>query len=481
MTVSDTYEHQLDAFRHFRADPCGFGEHLFGVTPWSKYREFLHSVRDFDRVAVRAGQKVSKTKGLAVLALWWVCTRPAGKVIFCLPSDLQGETGVYAEILRMHEESRYPLGGDTHLDTSSGIVWSPQRRIFGFSADGSATKTEKFLGHSGDLLFLIDEAPGIPDSVIRALDGNRAGGGKIVLTGNPTRTHGKFYDAFHGDARAWRGVHISSEDSPNVTGEIQIPGLALPSYIAEKRADWGVNSWDYQVKILGKFCQQDELAFITLQLVVDAQARWEREPSADDLAEGLRIGVDPARMGKDNTVIVIRRGRWVAELVVLERQDNVQVAAAVLRLIQQHARAGEYVRVKIDQTNNNGVADVLKRGDPLNGVQIGIVEVMSQDSSSHPNFVDRRAEVYGSLKEWLTTGALPPSSDIQAQLTTIKQDTDARLRVRLESKRDIVARIGRSPDHADALALSTFESAPDTSTVGGSVWTRPAIVNLSSR
>ncbi len=469
--VTDAHDLELDAFRHFRHDPVGFGEHVLGIAPWSKYREFLHAIRDHDRVACRAGQKVSKTAGLAVFSLWWVCTRPLGKVIFCLPSDLQGKTGVYAEMLRMREEARYPLGGEPHLDTQSGIVWSPRRRIFGFSADGGGRQTEKFLGHSGeDQAFVLDEAPGIPDTIIRALDGNRAGGGKIVLAGNPTRTHGKFYDAFHTEARSWKGVHIPSTASPNVTGERYVPGLALPSYIAEKRADWGEKSWDFQVKILGEFCAQDEHAFLSLQMVAAAQERWTEEPSSQDLAEPLRLGVDPARGGDDSTVIAVRRGNWV-RLVELKKHDNVQVANRVLRLIVEHARPGEYVRAKIDQTNNNGVADVLKRAEFPNGITVGIVELMSQDKSTHPNFVDRRAEVYGSLKEWLPTGALPPSSELQTQLTSIKQDTDARLRIRLESKRDLVARLGRSPDHADALALSTFETAPDTSTTGdGTGW-----------
>lgn len=471
----------LETFRRYRVDPCGFGEDVLGVESWSKYRQFLHFVRDFDRVAVRAGQKVSKTLGLAVLSLWWASTRPAGKVIFCLPSDLQGQTGVYAEILRLHEEARVPLGGDPHLDTRDGIVWSPQRRIFGFSAADSAHKTEKFLGHSGDQLFIVDEAPGVPDQIIKALDGNRAGGGKIVMTGNPTRNHGKFYDAFHSEARSWKGLRIASTDSPNVTGEKTIPGLALPSYIAEKREDWGEQSWDYQVKILGEFCEQDERAFISLVLVSTAQERWTPAPSIADSAEELRVGVDPARMGKDKSVVALRRGNWVEPLHTFERLDNVQLAAKVLELVEQRARPGEYVRVKIDQTNNNGVSDILKRSTPQKQLRLGLVEVMSQDGSSDPNFVDRRAQIYGSLKEWLKTGTLPRSSDLQAQLTSIKTDTDARLRIRLESKRDIVARLGHSPDHADALALSCFEAAPDTALVGDGVHTRPMIFNLSTR
>jgi phage terminase large subunit len=436
--TNDTPELHLEAHRHFRCDPVGFGEHVLGVTPWSKYRSFLQSVRDFDRVAVRAGQKVSKTKGLAVLSLWWVCTRTNGKVIFCLPSDLQGQTGVYAEILGMREDARYNLGGDPHLDTGSGIVWSPQRRIFGFSADGSAKQTEKFLGHSGaDLLFILDEAPGIPDSIIRALDGNRAGGGKIVMAGNPTRTHGKFYDAFHSEARSWKGVHISSLDSPNVTGEVHIPGLALPSYIAEKRVDWGEKSWDYQVKILGQFCEQDEHAFISLQAVDEAQKRWSELPNGIDLAQPLRIGVDPARLGKDESVIAIRRGNWIGRLQVLKQKDNGEVAAAVMAIVREHARPGEYVRVKVDQTNNNGVADIIRarRASAYGSPRSASSRSTRKRARATRNFATA-ARRCGLAPEWLARAPSPTSASSTSPADQRwPTDTTLAFAVQLEDKR----------------------------------------------
>jgi len=459
---------------------------ILQVTAWSRFTDILRAVRDKESVSIRAGQKVSKTLALACLILWWVCTRRRAKVIFCAPSGIQAQDGLYAEIVRLHaggkslEERKrdggalVELGGTALKSCEDGVRWDDGRAIFGFSA-ADTKKTEKYLGHSGpEMLFVADEASGIDEKVLEALDGNRAGGGKMILAGNPTRNVGFFFDAFHRKADFWHGIHISSEESPNVTGEANVPGLARRDYIEQREREWGRNSWQFQVKILGNFAKQDERAFIGLETVLAAQKRWLPQPSAQDLAQSLHVGVDPARQGKDKTSLAFRRGLWADKIETREKLDNVQIAGLVLAEVERRARPNEHVRVKVDQTNNNGVADILKRAQPTRGIVIEVIEVMSQDASSDAGFKDRRAQVWGALKAWLPMGAIDSDPGLQAQLLAVQSDYDERLRVRLESKRDLVQRIGRSPDDADALALSVFDPpfVP---------WRKPTIVNLSTR
>lgn len=479
--------------RRYRNDPIAFAREILQVRVWSRLGDLLRAIRDNDSVAIRAGQKVSKTTALAIVALWWAVTRPRAKVIFCAPSGLQAQDQLYAEIVRLHaggksQEQReqdggavVELGGQAMASCEDGVRWADGRVIFGFAAS-DAKKTEKYLGHSSPSLMVIaDEAPGIEAKILSALDGNRAGGGKMILAGNPTRNDGYFFDAFHKSAAFWKGLHIPSSQSPNVTGEDEIPGLARPAYIEQRAQDWGRASWEFQVKIEGNFAQQSERAFIGLELVLEAQKRWTETPSASDLAQPLSIGVDPARMGKDHTSICFRRGGWVDRIRTLAQHDNGEVAGIILTEIERRARPGEYVRVKVDQTNNNGVVDFLKRCEPRNGISIGLVEITSQSGSLDPGFRDMRSHVWGVMKGWLASGAIPAAGDLQAQLTAVQSNFDERLRVRLESKRDVVARLGRSPDDADALALACFEAAPDTALVEGAARMRPMIFNLSSR
>ena len=477
--------------KRYRDDPVAFAREVLQITVWSRLADLLRAVRDHDSVSVRAGQKVSKTTGLAIIALWWACTRARAKVIFCAPSSTQVQSQLYAEIIRLHNAGKtreqreqvggalVELGGRALTECEDGIMWDDGRAVFGFPAS-DAKKAERFLGHSSpSLLIIADESSGIAAQILSTLDGNRAGGGKMILAGNPTQDSGYFFDAFHKNAGFWRTLHISSEESPNVTGEAEIPGLARPQYIEQRAKEWGRDSWEFQVKIGGNFARQSERAFIDLTLVIGAQNRWTTTPSAEDLAQPLSVGVDPARMGKDYTSITFRRGAWVDKIITLAKRDNGDVAGVILTEIEARARPGEEVRVKVDQTNNNGVVDFLKRCEPKRGIILRLVEITSQSSSLDPGFRDMRSHVWGTMRGWLATGAIPSDGSLQAQLTAPQSDYDERLRVRLESKRDVSERLGRSPDDADSLALACFEAAPDTHIVGAA--RRPMIVSLSSR
>ena len=92
------------------------------------------------------------------------------------------------------------------------------------------------------------------------------------------------------------------------------------------------------------------------------------------------------------------------------------------------------------------------------------------DIAADPQYQARRAEVYGSLNDWLETGAIPPEDTLVEELTAVRTSYTNELKLKLESKRELVARLGRSPDHADALALSTWEDQPDTCIAGELEW-----------
>src|SRR5204862_354817 len=122
------------------------------------------------------------------------------------------------------------------------------REIVGFTA----REAEAVAGISGrNLLYILDEASGIPDEIYEAIEGNRAGGARVVLLGNPTKTTGEFFDAFHAKARFYKTITVSSEQTPNVvTGRDEIPGLATRAWIEEKREEWRPDSALYKVRVL---------------------------------------------------------------------------------------------------------------------------------------------------------------------------------------------------------------------------------------
>lgn len=54
-------------------------------------------------------------------------------------------------------------------------------------------------------------------------------------------------------------------------------------------------------------------------------------------------------------------------------------------------------------------------------------------------------------------GSLPKDPKLETELTAVQYSLDPKRRIKIESKKDLKARIKRSPDRADALALAIYD------------------------
>lgn len=72
-------------------------------------------------------------------------------------------------------------------------------------------------------------------------------------------------------------------------------------------------------------------------------------------------------------------------------------------------------------------------------------------------YANKRAEIWGSMKEWLAIGAIPGDQQIHAELTGPEfgfVEREGGSAIQLEAKKDMKKRGLASPDIADALALT---------------------------
>jgi hypothetical protein len=69
-------------------------------------------------------------------------------------------------------------------------------------------------------------------------------------------------------------------------------------------------------------------------------------------------------------------------------------------------------------------------------------------------YANKRAEMWGYLKEWCKVGCLPDDRELCADLTAIDYGYDASDAILLEKKDDMRRRGLASPDDGDALALT---------------------------
>lgn len=160
------------------------------------------------------------------------------------------------------------------------------------------------------------------------------------------------------------------------------------------------------------------------------------------------LGVDPARFGDDRSVIFKRQGLQAFTPLVYRGIDNMDLAARVAAQIEQWVPDAVF----IDSGAGAGVIDRLR--------QLGydVTEVPFGGKATMPNlFVNRRAEMWWGMKEWLDLGgAIPNDNALKQELATPIYWFDSAGRKVLEPKDEIKKRLqgGGSPDMADALALT---------------------------
>jgi phage terminase large subunit len=424
------------------------------------------------RVACRSGHKIGKSKLAAALAIWWACTRGNARVLLTAPTERQVKLALWYEIQQFWNNSPElrEIMPEPALAPQIGVRWTDGRQLFGFTAKHA----DAVSGPGGpEVLVIVDEASGVPREVWEALQGVRAGGGKVLALGNPTQTSGWFFDAFHERRAGWVLHHISSLETPNCTiAPNTVPGLADLDFAKEIENDYGIDSPAYAVRVLGKFPDNVANAVIGLGLIELARMRWDIEAAEAD-ASPLDLGVDVARMGDDFSAVAARRGLWLFSPAYFEKEhqlkavvngyDTTRVTGLVLQVMAKVRRGKEHVRIKIDATGGYGgaVADrlweMIEAGELDDRVEVIEVNV-SVSASDKTKWPRRRDEIWFNGREWCKAGgAMYHDAMLESELMAPIYSPTVTGQNKVESKDETKKKLGRSPDRADAALLAIYE------------------------
>ncbi len=410
--------------------------------------EIVTAASKHHRVAARSGHKTGKSAADIALALWFYYTFDMARVIMTATTNAQIRNVLWRELKIRTMRARIPFPVVPDLPNIGMRSEDGTKEIIGLSTK----EAERIAGLSGsNMLFIVDEASGVPEYIFEAIEGNRAGGAWIVMTSNPTQPAGTFYDAFHEQSSSWHTIHLSSIKA--AAHRPHIPGLATDEWVQEKLKDWGPDDPRYQVRVLGDFADSSEYSVIPLAHVQRAFDDW-GDTATDDTCR-IEIGVDVARFGDDKSVICIRRGKKVLEFIVRGKLNRRELAALVIEKAERYHRAGEKKPlVKVDACGVGvGVVAILANSD-----KVDVYGVDSSELSSMPDeYVNVRSQLWFALADWLKEGGtVPRVPKLEGDLLAPKYDFDARNRRRVEKKEETKKRLNRSPDIADALALSVF-------------------------
>lgn len=332
----------------WRADPVDYFVDRLGVPRWSlvwselpEYKRhrwdgtpdplatILRGLTMHRIVGVESGIGTGKTFLLGGIVQWFLsCWKPSTVVSFAPKKDqlklhLWKELGkAWSRFKRAHPlaeltDLRIRMDGETDAHAAHGFP-------VGVGADEEvAVKAQGF--HDEDMLFLLEETPGILRPVVEALLNTAVDDHNLILAvGNPNHQ----MDALHYvcSLPGALAVRISALDHPNVvTGRRLIPGAATRASVAEKRTRYGGDEAPlYRSRVRGISPAEAQDAMIKLSWCYDALKRGEAlmeklgVTSANDVlnlnlkipgvADVLALGVDVAN-SKDGDYGAIVRGR----------------------------------------------------------------------------------------------------------------------------------------------------------------------------
>jgi phage terminase large subunit len=168
------------------------------------------------------------------------------------------------------------------------------------------------------------------------------------------------------------------------------------------------------------------------------------------------IGVDVARFGDDKTVIIRRVGMSVVQQKELSGADTQLVAREVWDI----AHRDKKVKIKVDDTGvGGGVTDKLKDlGANVIPVNFGAVP---SDPVKYTSVAD---EMWFDFP--LAEACIPDDPQLFEELAGREYEYTSKEQRKIESKKDFKKRLGRSPDHADALLLCFYRPKESTFAMG---------------
>jgi hypothetical protein len=436
-------------------DPALWVLEVLGHTPWEKQVQILESIRDHKVTAVKSCHAAGKSFVAADASLWFLYNHPRSIVITTAPTDRQVSGILWKEIRTSHQRAKMPLPGacqtqDLKIDTD---WWAS-----GFTAPEHAG--DKFQGfHAPYILVIADESSGVSDDIFDAIDGVLTSNeSRLLMIGNPTNPSGRFFKEFSAGASK---ITISAFDTPNFTRfgiteqdilagtweakvagrNLPAPYLVTPGWVSDRVKRWGAESPLYKSKVLAQFPLSGTDTLIPLHWI---EAAIERDLVPSD---PVQLGVDVARFGSDETVIICRQGPKTRIHKVLPTSNTMETAGVVIQTIRETGAAV----AKIDSIGiGAGVFDrLLEQEQP-------VVEMQSGSSArDKERFANARAEWWWALRDRFESGDIdiPDDELLVTQLSGIKYKVNSRGQILIESKDEMKRRGMASPDRADALML----------------------------
>lgn len=454
-------DEDIDEVLQYQHDPLGYVESAF---PWGEkgsalernpgprkwQRDVLGDIGEHLRdpakrntpllIARASGHGIGKSALIGMISQWGLSTCPNTRVVVTANTDGQLKTKTMPEIGKW-----FRMAANAHWwrPTATAVYSADQDAEKSWRLDAtpwSENNTEAFAGlhnQGSRIIMIMDEASAISDKVWEVAEGVLTDEDTEIIWivfGNPTRNTGRFRECFRKYRHLWRHAQIDSRTVEGTNKET----------LQKQVETYGEDSDFVKVRIRGMFPAMSAKQFISTTDVDAARGRHLR-PEQYDFAPKI-LTCDPAWQGDDMLEIGLRQGLHFRILATIPKNDNDLQVATILARFEDEEGADA---VFIDAGYGTGIYSAGKSwGRNWQLVWFG-------GESANPACVNKRAEIWLAMRDWLKAGgAIPDEDGIYQDLIGPETVGRADGKIQLESKADMKARGLPSPGKADALAIS---------------------------
>jgi len=327
----------------------------------------------------------------------------------------------------------------------------------------TANKPENLAGHHEQfMLVIVEEATGVPESLYPVIFGALSAGEVVMflMISNPTRRSGTFarsHLSMH-DSRDYFRMQIKLSETHRVQRE----------WVERMARRYGENSPIYKIRVLGEFASDDAYQLVATEWVTAAS---QREFNPDGSLPKLRVSVDVADGGEDETVVTVAK-HFDSHTRVLKQKSfsfdlaraQIDAADAAERMFEEHGGRKGIDDFVVDSLGvGSGCAgELYDRGHV-------VIRYKGGESSDNSNkWRNRRTQSYlvtrDAFRDGLISfedGAIDDPEELEAQLCSVKRKIVGDDKVEDLVTREEMRREGiKSPDRADSLVMQYATQAP---------------------
>lgn len=471
-------------YEGYRDDPLGFAQNILKLQLTPDQQSVLEAVQKPPyRVLCSSGHSVGKTLTGAVLVLWWYYTRPVSICITTAPTDRQVKDLLWKEVRLLAFRAGLPdhfVGPKIpRLESSSDH----------FAHGYTARDNTRFQGHHspGGILVIFDEAEAIDASYWQSLKTMLDDQSRFVAFYNPTEQgsathqaeeHAESYGSYH-------LLNLSCLSHPNIKAGIQgkeptILGAINLNQLREMLLEDstllppGEPKLPTDVNLGHEWFRPGPIATsrcLGLRAKQSSTGLWSEELWDRLLATRIEIkphwpvsiGCDVGRYGDDHTVIVVRKGYCITHVESHVKQSTTQIANRLRELcytFRDAANPEKSIVCKIDEGGVGG--GVIDQNEGYRFIPVNA----SRTPINPARYPRTRDELWFLARHAALEGVLDISRMHEMYRRRLRQELFAvhyqvlpgSDQMQVTSKKEIKAKLGRSPDLADAFCLCLYPS-----------------------